>query len=301
MLHEPRAPRRAPHRRPANESIQTRIGIILCATVLVASVGLVELDARITDAMLALPSDSPAEGHLVPIRRVQRRTRPRLVCLVSIDGLRSDYVIEPRNFARLSAESVCFRTVAAQASHSLVSMKSMLTGKYPTNLLLEETSADSVMLTSLEDPRTFLLDAFRAVSSPLAESFRSAGYRTGIFADGGWILDEAGFSEGFDETQLDATGVRDAFANASNWLAANDGRDAFVLVHSRDLVSQTLSGTTTATDYAERVKRLDASLGALIDELHDQEIWDESLLVLTATHGFSLGERDIVGHGDLYL
>ena len=48
--------------------------------------------------------------------------------------------------------------------------------------------------------------------------------------------------------------------------------------------------------YASRVRRFDACFGQFIDELKTKGLFDDSLIVLTADHGDSLGEEGRMGH-----
>ena len=48
--------------------------------------------------------------------------------------------------------------------------------------------------------------------------------------------------------------------------------------------------------YASRVRRLDACFGEFIDDLKSRGLFDQSLIVVTADHGDSLGEQGRMGH-----
>jgi len=48
--------------------------------------------------------------------------------------------------------------------------------------------------------------------------------------------------------------------------------------------------------YASRVRRLDACFGEFIDDLKAHGLYDQSLVVVTADHGDSLGEQGRMGH-----
>ena len=48
--------------------------------------------------------------------------------------------------------------------------------------------------------------------------------------------------------------------------------------------------------YASRVRRLDACFGEFIDDLKSHGLFDQSLIVVTADHGDSLGEQGRMGH-----
>ena len=67
------------------------------------------------------------------------------------------------NLRSLAEDGVWFEMVGAQSSHALVSLKSSFTGKYPSSLMLEENSADLVVLASLDAPREYLVRTFVGV------------------------------------------------------------------------------------------------------------------------------------------
>ncbi len=48
--------------------------------------------------------------------------------------------------------------------------------------------------------------------------------------------------------------------------------------------------------YASRVRRLDACFGEFIDDLKAHDLYEQSLVVVTADHGDSLGEQGRMGH-----
>ncbi len=285
--------------RDTNATLQSRIAIVLCLTIVFSSIALVELNQRIRDSVMSLPSDDNAASERERLARLAygaRRTRPKLVCVLSIDGLRADQVDEEGRFADLTRESLAFHTAAAQSSQSLVSLKSMLTGKYPSSLILEETSADQMMLSSLENPREFLLDAFRSATPTLAAHLNANGYRAGVFADGGLMESEPSLTADFGKVDVDAKDASECLERAAAWLAANSDRDIFLLAHTR-----ALTAADTHATYRTAVDRAETAVVAFVEALRDQGVWDDTLLVLTSNHGTSLGERDEPGSGDLYI
>ncbi|MFT7670242.1 MAG: membrane-anchored protein YejM (alkaline phosphatase superfamily), partial [Planctomycetota bacterium] len=48
--------------------------------------------------------------------------------------------------------------------------------------------------------------------------------------------------------------------------------------------------------YASEVSAADAAIGELIRELRERDLWDNTVIVLTADHGESLGEHGTIGH-----
>lgn len=86
-----------------------------------------------------------------------------------------------------------------------------------------------------------------------------------------------------------------------------DGRPTFVYSLPQDVhvaaitregaaaIDNAAYGTFYAP-YASRVRRLDACFGEFIDDLKARDLYDRSLIVVTADHGDSLGEQGRMGH-----
>lgn len=237
----------------------------------------------------------------------------------------------------LASESIVFETACAQSSHALVSGKSLLTGMYPFSLMLEETGADLPTLASLEAPREYLVRTFVGVNASLPANLRAAGYRTAGFSDGDWISSENGFQRGFEFFEEHGQGLSESLDRVRETLFETRGERSFVFVHSESLTcpfdvveSQfaldcpqhsshaelgPLCEAGTAEDgswrpenlaalgahYDGAVAGIDAELAELIALLRELDVYDKTLLVVTAGHGVSLGERGRVGSGGLAL
>jgi len=277
-------------------SLETVIALVLCVVVALGSVALIETDRRITGALREMPAgiDVPARA----LVRTGRSTPPSLVCVVSLAGLRADRLGPAEALRELSSESIRFRTVAAQASHGLVSLKSVFTGKYPASLLLEERNADLAVLAKLEEPRAFLQEAFASVPTTLPALLRDAGYETAAFTDGGWASRDNGFERGFDAFHEETVTFAGLVDRANLWIE-NQDTAAFVYLHTRELLD-TDNGTSAAA-YDHTLARLDRALARLVARLRAGPHWNETLLVVTGDHGQSLGERGDARSGDLYL
>lgn len=268
---------------------------------------LIELDHRIGGSYLEVPFKRALEPKRRQTPAAPLRRPPRLVCLVSLDGLRADRLASGadssgplKELCAFSQEALSFRFVGAQASHSLISLKTIFTGKYPASLLVEETSADLLTLASLETKRDFLLEAFAGVDGTLAASLKTAGYVTGAFAGGRWATRANGFAEGFDcfvEVDEDFEVLT---SRAAAWLSEAPGRPTFLFLET-DALEAELAGAWPQAAYDRTLERIASSLGGFLQILRDLASYEESLIVITSDHGTSLGERGMVGAGDLYL
>ena len=303
------------------------LALCLCVLVAMGSMALIETDRRISGSIGSLPAERPLPGMAAAGRNARRSSLPTTVVLVTVDGLRPDrlelYGYERQtapNLAAFAEEALVFEVAGAQASSTLVSHKSLLTGKYPSKLLLEVTSADLVELANLEAPHDFLIDTFVEVEGTLATRLNAAGYRTAAFTDAG-LSAKDGFAVGFQEFSEHASGLGESVRRARRWLSEVRDAPAFLFLHGSEETCDERShaayetlfcadhGThgdpadrsTAASDhYDGGVACADEQLGLLFDELRALELYDDALVVVTSGHGFALGERGNVGHGDLY-
>lgn len=328
-------------------SVESLLALSLCATVILASVAFLRRSSDLSRALAGLQEDSARTSPEKPRRRdvvPGSEGAPDLVIIVALDGLRADRLAlhgyerdtAPR-LCSLGAEGVTFHTVAAQASQPLVSHKSILTGKYPATLMLEETGADLLELSRPRDGRAYLVDAFSAVRGALAAGFGAAGFRTAGFTSGSWTGRTAGFAHGFEVFDDAGGGLGALVPRALAWLEHSAVRPALLFLQADDLACPyaarepferafcrghashgALAGRCDpstprgrALSDADRVALsdhydgcllgLDAELGAFIDGLRARGLYDRALFVVTAGHGESLGERGSIGHGGLHM
>jgi len=308
--------RRAPLLRTLR--IQTAVALSLSILVLAATLALVETDRRIARSVQELAQERNFDEQLRERRKLiaERYPSPTLVVLVSLSGLRADRIgaygypagTTPILDA-LADDAVVFETACAQASHTLVSGKSLLTGEYPSSLMLATTGADLVTLSSLEAPREYLVHTFAGVNPTLPASMRAFGYRTAGFTDGGWTRRKNGFQRGFERFEEDGAGLAENLDRVREHLFETRGERSFVFVHAT-LFEYVASASDSwppddlealSARYDQAVASADAELAELIALLRELDVYDRTLLVITSEHGMSLGERGFVGSGGLAL
>lgn len=324
-------------------SVESLLALSLCAIVILASVALLRRSSDYSRVVEELQAESlrprPQRARLPGLAPVE--PRPDLVVLVSLDALRPDrlgmYGYARETAPRLRAlgqEGAVFRTVAAQSSHPLTSHKSLFTGKHPATLMLEQTGADLLELSSVEDPREYLVTTFTAVRGKLAAGFRERGFRTAAFTDGPWMSRASGFDEGFGVFDDAGGGLSAILPRALAWLESNAAAPSFLFLQASDLrcpyrahepfeaafcqdhaahsalddlcapSGRNLSSadvTAFSDHYDAALLSADDELGRLFDGLRARGLWERALIVVTAGHGESLGERGAPGHGGLYL
>lgn len=277
--------------------------------------------------------------------REEKRSAPPAVILISLDTFRADRIelygaerATAPNIASLGEESLTFTAAAAQATQTLISHKSILTGKYPLRLIRETTNADTDTLAALEDPSQFLINTFQGLrAEPLVTNLRQSRFRTAAFVDGGWMAKSMGFARGFDEFDEEGGGLAGILPRAYRWLEQNREERFFLFLHAYDLHcpyvsrepydSRFCSDHTTHiplegkcakpellnTDLTEADRRAiadhydggiasaDAYIAELVEKLRELGLYEESVIILTSDHGDSFGEHGQIGHGGLQL
>ena len=277
--------------------------------------------------------------------QAEKNTPPKHVILISIDTLRADRLgcygyerdISP-NIDAFAAESVVFTTAASQSAQTLISHKSILTGKRPLRIVRETTNADVKKLSTLKDARKFVENTFANMKSlPLVFDFQRAGYRTAAFTDGRWMSRAMHFDAGFYDFNDEGGHFEKIMPRAYGWLDRSGAEPFFLFLHTYDthcpydyrepynslfckdhsrhiplagkcgkpdLVNLDLSAediTAINDHYDGGIASVDAYLGEFFDKLRQQGLYEESLIVVTSDHGESLGTHDQIGHGGLYL
>jgi len=324
-------------------SVESLLALGLCAVVLLASMALLRTNGDYARTLEALASQSVR----TPVPRARAgalagmEPRPELVLLLSIDGLRADRLRPPPDgrpvtphLDALAAQGAFFRTAGAQASHPLVSLKSLLTGKYPASLMLEETGADLFEQSGERDPRGFLRSTFRGVAGQLAAGLGAQGYRTVAVCAGEELGAEDGLAAGFDLAETPGGGWEDVLDRALTWLDEHPGTPAFLFLRAEDLScpypveprfeglfctdhedhahlaelcgpggSDALSSPQTRRalrdHYDECARSVDERIGEFLEALETRDLLEHALVAVTSSHGERLGEDGAFGHGGL--
>jgi arylsulfatase A-like enzyme/Flp pilus assembly protein TadD len=239
------------------------------------------------------------------------------VMLVTIDTLRRDRLgayggpsgLTP-TLDRLSREGITYTNAFSHAPMTLPAHASILTGLTPVH----HSVRNNVAFRLADDIPT------------LATLLKPAGYRTGAFI-GAFVLDgRFGLSRGFDVYDDRFPVDRDAptfsfaqrpaetvLARASDWIlqssdSNNTGRAAssdprqpfFAWIHLYDPhapYEAPPSYRAGRTPYDAEVAYTDAMLGRFLDRLAAAHAIDNTLLVVTADHGESLGDHGETTHG----
>jgi arylsulfatase A-like enzyme/tetratricopeptide (TPR) repeat protein len=245
------------------------------------------------------------------------------VLLVTIDTLRADYVgaygsargLTP-TLDEFAAAGLRFEHTYAHVPLTLPSHASLLTGSYPTR-------------NGVHDNGTFRLGP---ATPTVAEALKRAGYRTGAFI-GAFVLDARfGLGRGFDvyddrvigrggDVEFVRRSAEQVLAPAGEWITdggsglgarASETAKAspqppasspwFAWVHLYDPhepyeAPEPYRSRYAAAPYQGAIAYADAALGQFIANLRRSNALDNTLVVITADHGESLGEHGERTHG----
>jgi arylsulfatase A-like enzyme/Flp pilus assembly protein TadD len=231
--------------------------------------------------------------------------RPANVLLVTIDTLRADHIgaygygrVETPNIDRLARRGVLFAEAVSPVPLTLPAHAAIMTGTNPP--------ANGARNNG---------QRLGPAPATLAAILKGKGYRTGAFV-GAFPLDSRfGLDRGF-ETYDDHYGSRNASRDmtfverkaddvnrpAAAWISARRGEPFFAWVHYFDPHAPYEPPPPYAAGYRGReydgeIAYADAALGRLLAELEKSGLMENTLIVLTADHGESLGEHGEATHG----
>ena len=234
-----------------------------------------------------------------------REHSPLDVLLITIDTLRADALGAYGNrrsytpaIDRLATAGARFTDAHAHNVTTLPSHANILSGKYPTEHEVRDNAG-------FRFPRTL---------ETLATLLKAHGYRTGAFVSAFPLASRFGLSRGFDvydDSFVDAQ-VRPAFleqerrgsetvGRAKRWIDAG-GSPYFCWVHIYDphfpyAPPDPFRSQFRDDPYLGEVAATDAALAPLLDPIVARGRDGQTLVVLTADHGESLGEHDETTHG----
>jgi arylsulfatase A-like enzyme/Tfp pilus assembly protein PilF len=219
-------------------------------------------------------------------------TQPNIV-LVTLESTRADRMgflgsnrgLTP-NLDGLARQSIVFERAYAQAPVTVVSHATILTGTYP------QTHQVNEFASSLNTSLPYLPDLLHA------RGYRTAAFVGSILLDpkNGW---SPGFDRGFDvydagfkpaQPIAERTGDQ-VVVRAIKWITSNVHNRTFLWVHLKD--PQSASGSA----YDRAITAADVAVGKLVAALRDQKLFDDSIIVIVADHGESLGAHGEDTHG----
>jgi arylsulfatase A-like enzyme len=233
----------------------------------------------------------------------------RSVLLITLDTTRADVLscyggpagLTP-TLDRLAAEGTLFEQARTVCPLTLPSHLSMLTGLYP----LRHRVRDNSGRLSREGVRT------------LAELAAEEGYRTGAFVSSIVLDGDTGTARGFERymqpggdrataTSMVQLTAAESTGAALDWLRELRPEERyFAWIHYYDphapytppLTHRVrVQGPAERASYCGEVSYMDASIGALLDELEAAGLLADTLVVVAGDHGEALGDHGERTHG----
>jgi len=244
------------------------------------------------------------------------------------DGLRYDAGVAMDSFRKLSKQATVYDVANVAASDCVPSIASMFTGLLPS-----EHEAHVVRLR--RNARwNYHEQALKPQLETIAETFQRLGYETALATANFRISDTStGLAQGFDELLLSKGAATTMNARIETWLTTRPDGPFFLVIDYADtrhgyspapgnpepepdslgdshrivegLEPAVLSGEEYSVSelellksrYAEGVASLDFGINELFRSLRTRGLYDEALIVLTADHGHSLGEHNLLRSG----
>ena len=228
---------------------------------------------------------------------------PANVLLITIDTLRADHLgcygfhlARTPEIDRLAAEGTRFTDAIAAAPITMPAHSSILTGLFPP-------------AHGVRDNGSYALSD-KAVT--LAERLKAAGWRTQAVVSALVLNRRYNLVQGFDgydddlwsEDEPKLFMIRDRKAPKTadrvlkwlaGWAAEKPRRPFFLWVHFFDphqpYQAPAAEVARSATPYDAEIAMVDHAVGRIVDDLRRRGLLDDTLIVLTADHGESLGEH----------
>jgi arylsulfatase A-like enzyme/Tfp pilus assembly protein PilF len=238
--------------------------------------------------------------------------RPRHLLIVTIDTLRADRLgaygntsIPTPHFDRLAREGVRAVDATTHVPITRPAHASLFTSRYPA----EHGIRDNISVPLAADVPT------------LAEALKAQGFATAAFVSSFVLSSQSGLDRGFDhyddafpagttdEALLIGSVQRrgdETVDRVEQWLDARApdvrARPTALWVHLYDPHDpyeppEPFASQFAVTPYDGEVAWTDTLLGRLRASLEARQLWDDTLVIVTADHGEALGEHDETGHG----
>ncbi len=249
---------------------------------------------------LALTGGVYAEAPAAPKKRLN-------VLLITLDTLRADRTscydpahVQTPNIDALARRGTLFTRAYAHAPMTLPSHASIMLGTTPAH-------------HGVHDNGYFIV---RPEHLTLAEILKSSGYQTAAFVSANPLDSRFGLAQGFEtynddfmpagsrkltkaEQRADVT-----VGKALDWLKRTSSKEWFLWLHLYDPHTPYDPPEPFKTRYQDRpyegeVAFVDSSLGKIFDALEKDGTDTQTLIILTADHGESLGEHGEATHGFL--
>ena len=260
--------------------------------------------------------------------------RPNII-LITLDTTRADhlgcyghYRRTSPNLDRLADESVLYTRAIAPSSWTMPSHMSLFTGKFTSSHGVRYDPDGSFYLTdAISGPEDWQMYRARGPAQnevTLAGILKEAGYATGAVVGGPWLKKIFGLNKGFDyydDSEISSLNGRLASQvndSALKWLEESRKNEFFLFLNYFDphvpfrppeeyarkffRNGTHLKGGKPTREgiialYDAEIFYMDHHIGLLLKKLKAFNLYDNTMIIVTADHGELLGEHGEYGHG----
>jgi len=263
-----------------------------------------------------------------------RTKRPNIV-IITLDTTRADHLgcygyhrrTSP-NLDKLARESVLYTHAIAPSSWTLPSHASLFTGKFTSSHGAQYDQNGPLRISdAITGPKEFQevrASGLALDELTLADILKEEGFATGAVVAGPWMKKVFGLNKGFeyyDDSEID--NVNGRYANqvsvsALRWIESLKGTAFFLFLNyfdphtpycppdefakvflpkNFDLKGRKYSVEELKTFYDAEILYMDYHIGLLLQKLKAWNLYDNTLIIVTADHGELLGEHGLFGHG----
>jgi len=262
------------------------------------------------------------------------KKRPNII-LITLDTTRADHLgcygyhrnTSP-NLDKLAAESVLYTQAIATSSWTLPSHASLFTGKFTSSHGAQyDVNGPFNLVDAIEGPQSWKVHRARGLSPnelTLARILKDSGYATGAVVGGPWMKKIFGFGEGFDYYDDDEIGTLNGRLagqvtdKAVEWVEKSQKKEFFLFLNYFDPHSPYAPPRSLAIPfwppsqqdfekmplkeriilhYDSEIFYMDHYFGQFLETLKAQNLYDNTLIIITADHGELFDEHGENGHG----
>ncbi|MHC4395951.1 MAG: sulfatase [Planctomycetota bacterium] len=261
--------------------------------------------------------------------------RPNIILIV-LDTTRLDHLScygyhrnTSPNLDKLVAESVLYTQAIAPSSWTLPSHASLFTGKFTSSHGARFDSNGPLHLVSvIKGPEAWNKYRARGLSEDeltLASILKEAGYATGAVVGGPWMKKVFGLNKGFeyyndyDIGTLNGRLADQVTAGAVRWIEESRNKEFFLFLNYFDphypynppndfvipffqknpqIFYQLSQLEQAIASYDGEILYMDYHIGKLLENLKVNNLYDNSMIIVTADHGELFGEHGKFGHGE---
>lgn len=241
------------------------------------------------------------------------------VVLITFDALRSDRVgaygynrNTTPNIDEFSRDSVLFKEAIAQSTWTLPSLSSLMTSRYPSNIgMLDYNSAIPEEIETL--PKILSKRGYKTFA--LYDQVYASVVAHGIFRKSNYVSKgNYNFSKrmAHSAAQIIRENNDSSFFLWAHFLYPHCAPyrlpEPFLGLyanHSKECICKNLGicdedvrSSYYSNVYDERVKYIDQQFGRILRSLKEQNLYNESLIIISADHGEGLGEHGIWKHNE---